>query len=246
MQPKKQESEFLNMIFNEIYQVDSKLSEGSFGVVYLAHDLKKKKKVAIKIEKPSILIKNSLFQEAQLLKKLQGVEGIPIFYCYGKKFMYIFFIIELLGTDLYKFFKQQHKFSLKTVCMIAYQMLRILNTIHERGVLHRDLKPENIMIGLNEKRQNLYLIDFGISKEYKEDGKHIPYREGKPFLGTVRFASIAAHKGIELGRKDDLESLGYLLIYFIKGRLPWQKNTRMSEIDRRKMVFFIYLDFFIK
>lgn len=232
----KEHDDLLNMEIEATYKIDSKISEGSFGVVYLAHDLKKNVKVAIKVEKRNALIKDNLFHESQIMKRIQGLNGVPTFFLYGKKFMYIFLVLELLGSDLYHFFKKYRKFSLKTVCIIAFQMLNILDDIHNKGIVHRDLKPENIVIGLNEKKSNIYLIDYGISKEFKENGKHIAYREGKPFIGTVRFASIAAHKGVEISRKDDLESLGYLLIYFMKGKLPWQNKTKMTEAERRKMV----------
>lgn len=232
----QEQDDLLNMEFEGTYKIDSKISEGSFGVVYLAHELKKNIKVAIKVEKRNALIKDNLFHESQIMKRIQGLDGVPAFYLYGKKFMYIYLVLELLGSDLYRFFKKYRRFSLKTVCIIAFQMLNILDSIHTKGVVHRDLKPENIVIGLNEKKTHIYLIDYGISKEYKENGRHIAYREGKPFIGTVRFASIAAHKGVEISRKDDLESLGYLLIYFMKGKLPWQNKTKMTEADRRKMV----------
>lgn len=228
--------DFFGLKFDDIYHIEQKISEGSFGTVYLGFNSLNSKKVAIKVEKNSFSMFNVLYKEAQILKKLQGLEGIPKLYYFGQKFIYHAMIIELLGKDLLQFYKKSRRFSLKTVCKIAFQLLQILNRIHEKGVVHRDLKPENIVVGLENSPNLLYLIDYGIAKEFIENGKHIPYMEGRPFIGTIRFASLAAHKGIELSRKDDLESLGYLLIFFLKGKLPWQLYEKMSQKQRKETV----------
>jgi casein kinase 1 len=103
-------------------------------------------------------------------------------------------------------------------------MIAIMESIHNRNVIHRDLKPENILLGRTDNEAHMiYLVDFGISKVFRDNqGRHISFKENKPFIGTTRYASIAAHNGNELGRKDDLESLGYVLIFLLKGVLPWQ------------------------
>ena len=229
-------NEITNVLFNDIYQIDHKISEGSFGTVYIGLNRKNSQKVAIKVEKNNISMYNALSKEAKLLMKVQGIEGIPQLFYYGQKFVYKVMVLELLGLDLMHFYKRFRHFSLKTVSKIGFNMIRILNEIHNKGVVHRDLKPENITVGFEKNSNLLYLIDFGISKEYLEGGKHIPYQEGRPFIGTIRFASVAAHRGIELSRKDDLESLGYLLIFFLKGKLPWQFAAKLTQTDRKKMV----------
>jgi len=232
----KQENEIFSLVFNDIYQIDKKISEGSFGTVFLGFNRKNSQKVAIKIEKDKISMYNTLYKEAQILKKIQGIAGIPrLFYC-GQKFIYKAMVLELLGLDLLQFYKRFRRFSLKTVCKIAYQLINILQKIHEKGIVHRDLKPENVAIGFEKGSNMIYLLDFGIAKEFLESGKHISYQEGRPFIGTIRFASLAAHKGIELSRKDDLESLGYLFIFFLKGKLPWQNGQKLTQTDRKKMV----------
>ena len=102
-------------------------------------------------------------------------------------------------------------------------MIPSVEYVHSKGFLHRDIKPDNFIMGPNgRKAHRLYIVDFGLAKRYlsKED-KHIPYRENKNLTGTARYASIRTHIGIEQGRRDDMESLGYLMVYFLKGSLPW-------------------------
>ena len=115
--------------------------------------------------------------------------------------------------------------------MLGIQMLTRIEYIHEKGFIHRDIKPENFVIGLNEKSNIVHIIDFGLSKRYKDKntGQHIPYRENRHLVGTVRYASINAHLGVEQSRRDDIESIGYVLVYFFLGRLPWQ-----SKLDKGK------------
>lgn len=127
--------------------------------------------------------------------------------------------------------KNYKKFSIKTVLLIGMQLVPTLERIHIKGVIHRDLKPENIMFGKDGEIGKIYLVDYGISKIYRDsNNKHMyfkrienylklyrSFKENKPFIGTTRYASLAAHKGYELGRKDDLESMMYVLLFFIKG-----------------------------
>ena len=125
---------------------------------------------------------------------------------------------------------------MKTIILIADQLITILEEVHNLGIVHRDLKPENIVLGRGEFNTQVYLIDFGISKIYKDNyGRHIPWKDKKSFIGTARYASLAAHEGEEISRKDDLESLGYVLLFFLKGFLPWQ-NLNVNEKEKCKKV----------
>lgn len=131
------------------------------------------------------------------------------------------------------------KFSLITTCLIALQFISRIETLHEIGYLHRDLKPENFLIGINENSHLVYLIDFGLAKRYKNinsNGHHMAYKENKMLVGTARYASINSHLGIEISRRDDIESLVYILIYFFKGKLPWQHTSNREDREMKKIV----------
>lgn len=153
------------------------------------------------------------------------VVGIPTLYYYDSEGDYNILVMELCGPSLEDLFNYCHRrFSLKTVLMIAEQMLHRIQYLHERGFVHRDIKPENFTLGSGIKSHILYVIDFGLSKLYWDCRKntHIPFVEGKPLTGTARYCSVNTHRGYEQSRRDDLESVGYLFVYFLRGSLPWQ------------------------
>lgn len=132
--------------------------------------------------------------------------------------------IELLGPSLEDLFVYcGRKLSLKTVLLISDQLLARIETFHTKGYIHRDLKPENILIGLEENASTLYLIDFGLAKRWKDPhtNEHIKYKDKKSLTGTARYASANTHLGIEQSRRDDLEGAGYVILYMLKGELPW-------------------------
>ena len=230
-------------IINGNYNLIKMLGFGAFGEIHLAYDTNTKMLRAIKFEIASH--KNpQLKHEHSIIEQLNkpdnnnqippdGIPGIPRVYLFDRmENKYNYMVMDFLGPSLSDLFQFKEKsFSLETVLMIGIQMLTRIEYIHEKGFIHRDIKPENFVIGLNEKSNIVHIIDFGLSKRYKDKntGQHIPYRENRHLVGTVRYASINAHLGVEQSRRDDIESIGYVLVYFFLGRLPWQ-----SKLDKGK------------
>lgn len=176
-----------------------------------------------------------LAYEAKAYYYLREGVAVPRIYYFGTEDTYNVMVMDLLGPSLEELLRYQlGKFSLKTVCMLAQEMLLRLEYMHSQSFLHRDIKPDNFVIGMDKMANVIYLIDLGLCKRYRfpNSNTHIPsifffqlicsYRENKNLTGTPRYASIANHLGIEQSRRDDLESLGYVLIYFLLGKLPWQ------------------------
>ena len=231
--------DILGQTFFNKYTCVKKLGKGSFGSIYQA--VYGKEEYALKFEdrkKNNDLLQN----EAAIMNYLKG-PNIPTVKSYGFTSSYNILVMQLLGRDLEHHFKKRKKFSVKTVCMLGFQMINILENIHEKHILHRDIKPENFVMGLNQNSKIVYLIDFGLAKKYRSMSTLIQYplTLKKKFTGTARYASINALKGYEHSRRDELESLGYIFIYFLKGKLPWQnikvkdKEEKFKKILQKKL-----------
>ena len=225
------------LVLNNVYQVTKrKIGAGSFGTVYQTVNKNTGEIAAVKIEKNEDKDSCSILYEAACLSRLQGIKGFPKLHWSGSTEKYDAMVISLLGRDIGSYVKIFKKFSLKTVVCLMDQLISLLQHMHNRNLIHRDIKPENMALGRGDQNGFVHLLDFGISKVYKDDnGRHIPFREGKPFIGTTRYASVAAHRGIEISRKDDLESLGFVSVFLLKGVLPWQ-NLNVSEKEKNKKV----------
>ncbi|KAH7912238.1 kinase-like protein [Hygrophoropsis aurantiaca] len=208
------------------YRVGKKIGEGSFGVIFEGTNLLNSTTVAIKFE-PRKAEAPQLRDECRSYRILSGCPGIPQIYHFGQEGLHNILVIDLLGPSLEDLFDMcGRKFSIKTVCMAARQMLTRVQTIHEKNLIYRDIKPDNFLIGRpGTKTANVvHVVDFGMAKQYRDPKtkQHIPYRERKSLSGTARYMSINTHLGREQSRRDDLEALGHVFMYFLRGSLPWQ------------------------
>lgn len=233
----------MDRIVGSKYKLGRKIGSGSFGEIYLATHVDTYEIVAVKIES-SKTNHPQLLYEAKLYNALQGGTGIANIKWCGIDGDENILVIDLLGPSLEDLFVYcGRRFSLKTVLMLADQMITRIEFMHSKGYLHRDIKPDNFLMGLGRKANQVYVIDFGLAKRYRDSttNRHIPYRENKNLTGTARYASRNTHLGIEQSRRDDLESIGYVLLYFLRGSLPWQglkaatKKQKYDKISEKKL-----------
>jgi len=219
------------------YILGRKLGSGSFGEIYLAAHEQTGREFAVKMES-SRCKHPQLLYEAKLLRHLQGGTGIANVYYADVEGDFNVMVMDLLGPSLEDLFNYcNRKLSLKTVLNLADQMLDRVEYLHSKNFIHRDIKPDNFLVGSGKRNRTLYMIDFGLAKRYRDPrtNQHIPYKENKNLTGTARYASVNAHLGLEQSRRDDLESIGYVLLYLLIGSLPWQglkANTKHEKYQR--------------
>lgn len=237
---KKENDPLIGTLIFDRYKLLKKLGSGSFGSIYQAEY--EQKLYAIKLEE-KIKQQNLLEHEANIMSYLRS-PALPIVSAFGYSRQHNILVMELMGKSLEDIFEEfpYKKFSVRCVCNIGFQMVEILEFIHNKHIIHRDIKPDNFVVGLNEKRKYIYILDFGLSKKYRSSKtlKHYPVIKSKNLTGTARYASINALNGLTQSRRDDLEAVGYVLMYFLRGRLPWQgipvrnKEERYRKIMEKK------------
>lgn len=220
------------------YKLGRKIGSGSFGEIYLGINTQTNDEVAIKLE-PVRSRHPQLLYESRIYRILQGGPGIPFIHWFGTEGEYNVMVIDLLGPSLENLFDFcNRRFSLKTTLMIADQMIARIEYMHAKNFLHRDIKPDNFIIGLGRKANLVHVIDYGLAKKYRDPrtNQHIPIREGKSLTGTARYASVSTHVGVEQSRRDDMECLGYVFMYFLRGSLPWQGLNATNKKEKYERI----------
>lgn len=222
------------------YKFNTKLGSGAFGNIYKGTDSKTGAPVAIKVETDKQGSTGQLKWEYQIYRQIGGTPipqtkvCWPRAHAFGKdtKGNHVM-VMDLLGPSLDEVLKTYGgKLPAGVVAYIADRCINLVRMFHNSGYIHRDLKPQNFVLQHTpSKYPEILLIDYGLAKEYinKERNEHAPYINGRSMKGTVRYTSIGTHLGVDQSRRDDLQSLGYILIYLIKGQLPWQNLPRLAD-----------------
>lgn len=229
----------MNIIIDNKYIIEEYVDEGAFSKVFKAKHKLSNETIAIKIEKKNEIINlknlknlSLLKHEAKVYKKLSKIKGIPELRHIGFQENFNYLILPYFEVRI-----DSKEFSIKERISQLKEIIEILSCIHDEGIIHRDIKPENIMLKINEEKYNIFLIDFGLSKLIIDNqGIHIAEKHDKKFVGTAKFCSINNHKGIELSRRDDLESLIYTFIFLINKSLPWNKILIEKE-DKKDEIY---------
>jgi serine/threonine protein kinase len=232
----------IGRIFFNKYRIIKNIGEGSFGQIYSAKY--NNKWFALKFEN-RLKNQNLLENEGHIMSYLQS-KFLPCIYSFGFSGEYNVLVMELMGKSLENIFENSNpkKFSVNCVAKLGLKMVEILEYIHNMHIIHRDIKPDNFVLGRGEKCKNLYILDFGLAKKYRSSRtlKHYPMIKKKNLTGTARYASINALNGLTQSRRDDLEAVGYVLLYFLRGKLPWQGIHVKKKEDRYHRIMEIKME----
>jgi serine/threonine protein kinase len=224
----------MSLIIDKKYKIVSRLGNGGFGMIFKGINLNTNEEIAIKIEKKTEV--STLKNEAKIYNYLNKISGVPKLRTYGSEGAYNYIVIDLLGESLEKIKNNcSGSFSINMVLLVGIQMVQRIQEIHLKGIIHRDIKPDNFLI--NKNTNKLYLIDFGLAKRYLDNNNnHIKLSINKGLVGTINYISINVHNGIVPSRRDDLESVFYVLLYLIIGELPWRKEkNNHDDVVREKI-----------
>ncbi|EAY08197.1 CK1 family protein kinase [Trichomonas vaginalis G3] len=228
----------MDMIINGKYKVLKKIGAGSFGKIFSGEETETHEQIAVKFE--AVNTENpQLDMESKLYMYLSGCVNMPKIRYFGVEGKEKVMVMDLMNKSLEDLFEKcKNKLSLKTVLMIIDQMISCVEYIHNKNFIHQDIKPENFVMGTGKMENQVFIIDFGLAKQYRDmnSHEHIPYTQGKSLTGTARYASINQLRGIESSRRDDMESLGYVWIYFLKGSLPWMGIQAKTDKEKYEKI----------
>ena len=224
------------MLIDDKFMLFSKIGSGSFGSVYKGLDISEQIHIAAKLEDIDTK-KKRLEKESEIYTYIHGnihTNCVPHMLWYGSNEEHNILILNRLGYSLDKIIKlANYQISLKTL-LLTIRCLKILQTLHNLDIIHRDIKPENFAVGYQKQKKNVYIFDFGLSKILENE--NVNYKKKNSLIGTMRYASVNAHEGIELSYRDDLESLIYMLIYLYNGELPWQCMDGDTKTEKSKNI----------
>jgi serine/threonine protein kinase len=214
-----------DIIINKKFKLGAKIGGGAFGDIYSGTKVESGEPVAVKLELAASNFMQ-LEKEFKIYKVLRGTVGIPSVYYYGMEGDYNVMVMDMCGRSIEDLFcRCRRRFSLKTTLMVADQLLCRMEVMHAKNHIHRDIKPDNFVIGRGDRSKLIYVIDLGLSKNFRDSKtkRHIPFKEGKDLTGSPRYTAVSVHLGHEQSRRTDMESLGYVFVYFLVGMLPWER-----------------------
>ncbi|XP_040602058.1 tau-tubulin kinase 2 isoform X1 [Mesocricetus auratus] len=227
----------VGILVKERWKVLRKIGGGGFGEIYDALDMLTRENVALKVESAQ-QPKQVLKMEVAVLKKLQGKDHVCRFIGCGRNDRFNYVVMQLQGRNLADLRRSQSRgtFTISTTLRLGRQILESIESIHSVGFLHRDIKPSNFAMGrFPSTCRKCFMLDFGLARQFTNScGDVRPPRAVAGFRGTVRYASINAHRNREMGRHDDLWSLFYMLVEFVVGQLPWRKIKDKEQVGSIK------------
>lgn len=218
------------------YRLEKMIGGGGFGQIYRATDIDMGTVVAAKVE-PQSEDAGRMVLEQMVLTKLVGTRHSPRLYASGWLHTYNFIVMQMLGRNLTELRKAQsdRRFTVHTTVRVGIQIVEALKAVHDLGFLHRDVKPSNMCVGIGEHRRIIYLVDFGMTRQFRmSNGNFRKERVYAAFRGTMRYVSLSVHERKEQGPVDDLWSVFYTLVELAEGSLPWRTITDHDEIFKMK------------